>query len=310
MEVALYRRVTECQPSSAVDAQSVTPRRAELPRLRRIPPRAGAAWRRVSYARFATANVLSAVGAVRVRDLRIAPICPSKGEQQLVQERTDAAVAWMGRERQVVPRFDTKADVAYVTLRAQILSGELQAGKMLNQEALAEGLGLSTTPLREALRRLEAENLVSVHAHRDLVVAPLSQRELSQLVDIRLQLDPHACSLAARHATEEQIAITFELSVAPPTRDALEQVARNRAFHRSIYAASGNELLTQLLDSLWDRTDRYRVLGIRKLQDPRRTLAEHVEIASAFRDRRARHLAALVRKHVQDSHQLLLAFQN
>jgi DNA-binding GntR family transcriptional regulator len=209
-----------------------------------------------------------------------------------------------------VARFDTKADVAYLTLRAQILSGELQAGSTLNQEVLAGSLGLSTTPLREALRRLEAENLVTVQAHRDLTVAPLSRRELAELLDIRLQLDPHACALAARHASERDIEATLDLAEMPQAMDVREQMGRHRSFHRSMYAKSGNVLLTQVLDSLWDRTDRYRVLAIRQLSDHQRMRAEHLEIAGAFRERRARHLAALIRRHVQYSHQLLLAFQD
>src|SRR5258708_37249077 len=97
----------------------------------------------------------------------------------------------------------TKGQAVYNELRSRILSGDIIPGSVLNQETLAGQLGVSTTPLREALQRLEAERLVSLRAHREVTVAPLSVQELSEIFDVRLQLDPYARALATAHSTDQ-----------------------------------------------------------------------------------------------------------
>src|SRR6266545_115587 len=94
------------------------------------------------------------------------------------------------------PRFTTKAEAAYEEIRQRILAGIFEPSAALNQEALAPELGVSVTPVREAVRRLEAEGLVRFEAHKTVIVAPLSRTELSELYDIRLKLDPYAAQLA------------------------------------------------------------------------------------------------------------------
>src|SRR3954449_12318731 len=98
--------------------------------------------------------------------------------------------------------FATKSDLAYTQVRDLILSGELQPGAVLPQAALARTIGMSTTPLREALRRLKQEGLVELDAHRDARVRPLDAQEARDLVELRASLDPLAASLAAQRRTD------------------------------------------------------------------------------------------------------------
>src|SRR6266516_989273 len=91
-------------------------------------------------------------------------------------------------------QFTTKAEAVYDVIRRRILSGALEPSAPLNQEALAPEFGVSVTPVREAVRRLEAEGLVRFQAHKSVVVAPLSLDELTEIYDIRLTLDPYAAS--------------------------------------------------------------------------------------------------------------------
>ncbi|MCX2731854.1 GntR family transcriptional regulator, partial [Saccharopolyspora sp. NFXS83] len=91
----------------------------------------------------------------------------------------------------------TKSELAYVSVRDKILSGEFPPGSVLNQATLARTIGISTTPLREALRRLKAERLVELDAHRDARVTELHAEEARDLLEIRRSLDPLAVSLAA-----------------------------------------------------------------------------------------------------------------
>ena len=101
--------------------------------------------------------------------------------------------------------YSTKSDFAYLTLRHRILSGEFAPGQVLNQATLARTIGISTTPLREALRRLKSEGLVELGAHRDARVTDLSAEEARDLLEIRRSLDPLAAALAAERRTTADI---------------------------------------------------------------------------------------------------------
>ena len=95
----------------------------------------------------------------------------------------------------------TKAEAVYIETRSRILKGTLAPGSAVNQEALAAELGVSITPLREALRRLEMEGLIRVEAHRTMTITPLTSRELDETYAIRTQLDPFAAGLAAANTS-------------------------------------------------------------------------------------------------------------
>jgi DNA-binding GntR family transcriptional regulator len=183
-------------------------------------------------------------------------------------------------------------------VRARILDGTLPHSQAINQEALAANLGLSITPLREALRRLEAEGLLLRQEHKDIYVAPLTRHELHDLYTVRLQLEPHAAEDACESADHHQMRAVEALSVTGADMDPVERLEAHRAFHRAIYASSRNLVLVSFLDSLWERIDRYRVEV---------TLEEHKEIATAFSSRDAPLVAALVRSHVLSGLQQLEA---
>ena len=195
-------------------------------------------------------------------------------------------------------RFHTKAEAVYEELRRRILRGELAPSSPLNQDALAPELGVSVTPVREAVRRLEAEGLVQFHAHKSVVVSPLTLSEISEIYDVRLQLDPYAAALATARASEDTLAQIETMARTQVSRDPLEQTAVNRAFHRAIYAESGNRLLTETLDRLWERTDRYRIMLVSSEVDVRQVVREHLEIVAAMQSRRSRLVAKLIRAHV------------
>jgi DNA-binding GntR family transcriptional regulator len=201
--------------------------------------------------------------------------------------------------------FATKSETVYAELRTRILRGTVVPGSTLNQEALASEFGVSVTPLREALRRLAAEGLVRLEAHKTLTIAPLSKRELDETYAIRLQLDPYAASLAATHASDERIAEMVLLAVEPHSDDWVRQLAVNRAFHRSVYFASGNLVLTEMLDQLWDRTDRYRLILLRRGAYSLEAAKEHVDIAAALRSRDAPRVQRLTYKHVETAYGLI-----
>jgi DNA-binding GntR family transcriptional regulator len=199
--------------------------------------------------------------------------------------------------------YSSKADAAYAAIRSRILNGSLLASEVLNQEQLAAELGVSTTPLREALRRLESEGLVLVQPHRDVLVAPLDTDEMVSLYEVREELDSFAASLAARHYDERN---RTEMEAASrQLRDArVDPVDANRAFHAAIYRASHNPVLISLLDKLWDKSDRYRraISGIARDSG---VVQSHEELLRTVLERDADRAYELMREHIRTVHEVL-----
>ncbi len=209
-------------------------------------------------------------------------------------------------ERAAVP-FATKGDLAYARVRELILRGDLPPGTVLAQSSLAATIGMSTTPLREGLRRLAQEGLVDLDAHRDARVRPLDAAEARDLLELRGTLDPMAAALAAQRRTADDLAVIASaldgLEALPddPTAADLES---HRRFHAAIHRASGNSLLVGILDGLWVKTDRYRrhALAAGRTAEERTARAtEHRRLFEAVRDGDARSAAALMHRHVATS---------
>ena len=195
--------------------------------------------------------------------------------------------------------YRSKADVAYDQLRAAILAGDLSAGTALKQEQLALDLGVSTTPLREALRRLESEGFVKMPAHRDAIVAPLDLNELVALYEVRETLDSLAAGLAAtRHDESDRAAMNAAARRLGATR--ADPVAANRALHASIYRASHNPVLIAELDSLWDRSDRYRT-AIRGLARAPQIVESHRALVATVLSGDAKKATSEMRAHIAEA---------
>jgi DNA-binding GntR family transcriptional regulator len=205
------------------------------------------------------------------------------------------------------PGFATKSDFAYTRLRELILSGDLRPGAVLPQAALAQTIGISTTPLREALRRLKQEGLVDLDAHRDARVRPLDAAEARDLLELRGSLDPLAAALAAQRRTEDDLTdlrAALDGLDALPAHPSAAQLDSHHRFHAAIHRASHNALLVETLDGLWVKTDRYRRHGLeagRSDEERDARAAEHRRLFEAVRDGDADTAADLMRRHVETS---------
>jgi DNA-binding GntR family transcriptional regulator len=161
---------------------------------------------------------------------------------------------------------NTKSEAAYQMLKQWVIEGTLPPGHPLEQAALAQMVGVSLTPLREAIRRLEGEGLLQVAPHREVLVVPMTREDLHDIYESRLALEPFATRLAAQRATPQQRAdLTNYLTPEPDTlelgpRGSRERIRRRYQIHRAIYAACGNATITTMLDMVWDRHDRYSVM--------------------------------------------------
>lgn len=205
-------------------------------------------------------------------------------------------------------RVSTKNGYVYEELRRRILSGELEPGQSIPQGQLAVELGVSTTPMREALRRLGAEGLVAINAHRDAHVAALDAEEARSLFEVRERLDPLAAGLAAsRRTVSDVIRIESALGKLKPLTDTtdLQAMDAHREFHRAVYNASHSDILIAVLEGLWDKADRYRQVGLRfkadSPSDSKRVMQEHAEIAEAVISKNQEAAELHMREHVAGS---------
>jgi DNA-binding GntR family transcriptional regulator len=203
--------------------------------------------------------------------------------------------------------YSSKSDVAYAELRGRILAGGLEAGSRLQQYDLADELSISITPLREAIRRLSGEGLVVLDAHRNARVAEVSSAEARELFETRRALDPAAAELAALRRTDADVAEmrTAVDALLPVTRQWGEAaLTAHREVHRAIYRASHNTVLVRLLDDLWDKSDRYRRLGLALPPggEPRtRDFEEHGRMVELVVAGEGDAVAELMRSHIDHS---------
>lgn len=222
-----------------------------------------------------------------------------------LRRRSEVSDASKSRFREVA-RALTKTDLAYGQIRQAILEGHFEPGSTLDQEELAHQLDLSTTPVREALRRLESEHLVVRRAHRDTVVAPLSMTTVEESFSVRLALDPLAASLAATEAAPEERKLLQELLLGDePGPRPVDRVNQHRHLHRGVYGTCHNAVLVEMLDSLWDLGDRYRLVTLQLGAIAPPIYRDHGAILEAVIEGRSKDAAKLVHEHTSEAFELI-----
>jgi DNA-binding GntR family transcriptional regulator len=196
-------------------------------------------------------------------------------------------------------------DQVYAAIRERISRGSLPRGARVHQEDLAEELGVSRTPVREALRRLAAEGLVEMRTNRGARVADVDQIGMRTSYDARVVIEPGAARLAAARQLPEPIA-RMRAAVAAQRRS-LRSVQRsfeaNREFHLALAAASGNEFLVQFAERLWVARIGETIYE-RQVETQERMLLdvrEHEQIIEAIEAGDGRRAESLARRHLTDA---------
>lgn len=165
---------------------------------------------------------------------------------------------------------------AYASLREAIRTGRLRPGSRVREKVIADWLEISRTPVREALRRLEADGLLAFEPHRGMVIAELDEPATLELYRMREVLEGAAAAFAARTASEAEIARLhgFLDTEATLLDDAPALAELNREFHETIYRAAHNRYLLKLLSAL---RDSMTLLGPTTLAQPGRSAIAHGE---------------------------------
>ncbi|MEG0806295.1 MAG: GntR family transcriptional regulator [Lachnospiraceae bacterium] len=177
-------------------------------------------------------------------------------------------------------------DIVFQTLREAILRGDMKPGERLMEMTLADKLGVSRTPVREAIRMLELEGLAITVPRKGAKVAKMTERDMEDLIEIRRVLDELAVKNVSRTITKEQAA---ELRLAERgferaamEGDSIEIAKKDSQFHDVIYRASGNKRLLSLISTMQEQLYRYRMEYLKNPDTHQRLIKEHKEMLEAL----------------------------
>ncbi|WP_226018848.1 GntR family transcriptional regulator [Novosphingobium sp. FKTRR1] len=197
------------------------------------------------------------------------------------------------------------SDRAYAQIRSRILSGELAPGEQLAEEALAELCGVSRTPVRDALRRLEAELLVARNDTQRTFVADWSLDDVADAFDLRASLEGRAARLAAARMTPEVIArlraanALVGQAIQQPVADVAAFLEGNRQFHAILLETANSRRLTALLNTLVEQPVVWRTAHFYDQASLVRSHGEHTELVAAFERRDGDWAEAIMNSHIR-----------
>lgn len=205
-------------------------------------------------------------------------------------------------------------DVVFNTLRQAILTGELKPGERLMEIHLADRLGVSRTPIREAIRKLELEGLVVMIPRKGAQVAKITEKNLKDVLEVRRALDTLAVRLACKRMDDtykkqlreacDEFAKVVKCS---NTKDITEADVR---FHDIINQSTGNDRLIQLVNNLAEQMYRYRLEYIKDAAYHNRLIDEHEEIYNAILERDEERAARAVVVHIDNQEASILEHLN
>lgn len=210
-----------------------------------------------------------------------------------------------------LPDLDRMAPVSRRTLhdelvgriRDLIIEGHLAPGSRIHEGQLGQALGVSRTPLREALKFLASEGLIELVPGRGAIVRRLTPRDVRDMLDVLAALETTAARLACRRASDAEIAalrrLHDEMMDYYAVRARLEYFKRNQAFHAGLATLSGNAFLAATHEGIQSRLRRIRFVGSDAPEKWAGAVAEHDEMVLALEARDAERLAAVIARHLE-----------
>jgi DNA-binding GntR family transcriptional regulator len=202
-------------------------------------------------------------------------------------------------------------DWAYETIRKLILTLKVAPGEQLQIERLAEQMGVSRTPVREALLRLEQDGLTRVVPRVGVFVTDVSRRELEELYELRELLESRATEEATPRLSEEDLqhidALLQASQAAVEKGEVHDFLDAEIAFHDLLLQRARNQRLIKIMESLGDLTYRWRIISLRSEDNVRQSLVEHEGIAAALRERNARQAGQRMGNHIRAAKERMIA---
>ena len=203
-------------------------------------------------------------------------------------------------------------DVVFNTLRQAILTGELKPGERLMEIHLANKLGVSRTPIREAIRKLELEGLVTMIPRRGAEVAQITEKSMNDVLEVRRALDALCVELACDRISQEELqhlkkaCDTFEEAV--KTKDVKQIAQADVALHDIIVEATGNQRLIQLVNNLSEQMYRYRVEYLKNNEVYEQLLEEHEFLIQAVIKHDKAQAKDIICRHIDNQEKAIAEF--
>lgn len=195
-------------------------------------------------------------------------------------------------------------DVVFNTLREAILKGELKPGERLMELQLAAKLGVSRTPIREAIRMLEQEGLAVTIPRKGAEVARMTEKDMEDVLEIREALDELAAKIACTRMTEDQLKqleMIKETFVESTRSHDVKRIAEaDVSFHDVIYEATGNPKLVSMLNNLREQIYRYRVEYLKEEKNYPTLIGEHEAIVEALCARNQNEVVRAMHTHIEN----------
>lgn len=198
----------------------------------------------------------------------------------------------------------------FKTLRKAILKGDLKPGERLLEVNLAQVLGVSRTPIREAMRMLEKEGLVVMQSRRGVIVAGITEKNLKDVLEVRKVLEELAIELACDRMTKEEVEklkeAREEFVMAMKKGDLLQMAGSDEKFHDIIFYGTRNEKLIQILNNFREQMYRYRLEHIKDKKQWELILEEHTLILESIRGKDIGKGKSLIRRHIDNQEVIVL----
>ena len=211
----------------------------------------------------------------------------------------------------IINEYMPLRELVFTTLRQAILKGELQPGERLMEIQLAEKMGVSRTPIREAIRKLAAEGLVTMIPRKGAIVAGISEKMLKDVLRVRMTLEKMAYECAFENITDEAIAslraAEADFEAAVESGDLVSIAEADEKFHFIIYDAAGNDKLLEILTNLKENMYRYRMEYAKNRAVRSELIEDHRAIVETLAERDAENGLKLVEKHIGNQETAVLA---
>lgn len=199
---------------------------------------------------------------------------------------------------------------AYKVIKDKIINCELAPGELLNEKSLIDQIGTSRTPIREALNRLEQENLIRIIPRRGMFVSDISIRDIINLYQVRENIDPYVTRLATPLASEEKLLFYRNQFDNIKGNDFASSIQLDREFHYFIAESCNNNYLLQMVGNIYTQNHRIRILASKLPQRIIDSTKEHLAIISYMLKRDANMAAEAMRSHILNSRDAAFKLNN
>ncbi len=201
-------------------------------------------------------------------------------------------------------------DVVFNTLRQAILTGDLKPGERLMEIHLANKLGVSRTPIREAIRKLELEGLVTMIPRRGAEVAQITEKSMNDVLEVRRSMDALCVELACERISAQELEALDkacdDFAEAVKTKDIRKIAQADVALHDIIVQATGNRRLVQLINNLSEQMYRYRFEYLKDTTRHQSLIAEHRMICEGIREKNKEEATSAAKLHIDNQEKAII----